>query len=354
MTSIKAKEDICRGFKLLGNCGPFGTCVNNTCSCDEGWSQSLEFLFYVDDTGPEFDFDTLPCDNNLSVIRCLYGLAATLCLVVIIVYSSRIKKFSQLKRALPLLLSFSGFFTICAQRTIVKDVKFKEDVLFTVLFILAFYASSIATLIFLHRYIWYQKQTLHINSVKISRVIKRIIGFEKLVIGACTVGAVCFLVSVFSEDFLTAKIAFQSAFGLYLLQSIYTLIPGGYLISLLLRDVRRISTDERGGTRKKNTLREVVKSMKLVRDMTVILHVSEFTLWFLGAFTKFGMSLLKYSVPFNLLLGTIHSITLTQCFIQARRNRRALIAEEQTIDTKDPIVVGYQSQFNNPGSGYGT
>mmetsp|Transcript_5210 Transcript_5210/g.6809 ORF Transcript_5210/g.6809 Transcript_5210/m.6809 type:complete len:353 (-) Transcript_5210:392-1450(-) len=111
-------------------CGAHGHCVNNTCVCDIGWTQTKEFNFYVEDD----ELQTGLCNYNEKIINSIYGINLVFAVVCILVQLSTIERKKQIKRAVPALVLFSLSILISSWRLLDPSAVVTENVPFTFVF----------------------------------------------------------------------------------------------------------------------------------------------------------------------------------------------------------------------------
>eukprot|EP00924_Labyrinthula_sp_SR-Ha-C_P014178 snap_masked-scaffold_72-processed-gene-0.29-mRNA-1 protein AED:1.00 eAED:1.00 QI:0/-1/0/0/-1/1/1/0/222 len=142
-----------------------GTCVDGSCICDPGFSQSLDYSYFVDKRFSFVDnvtlFATLPCDQNETAIKTLYLIAIILILLSILAYAQLIRKTSQVKRLLPFFFS-NGLVTAGLiyklQNFDDPAVAYGIDIFFTISFLLSQCFGGAYLLNFIQKWIrWEEK-----------------------------------------------------------------------------------------------------------------------------------------------------------------------------------------------------
>eukprot|EP00924_Labyrinthula_sp_SR-Ha-C_P004638 snap_masked-scaffold_1-processed-gene-6.6-mRNA-1 protein AED:1.00 eAED:1.00 QI:0/0/0/0/1/1/3/0/185 len=141
---------------FTGNsCGFQGTCVNETCVCNTLWDRSLDFVFEESSANSEL-LQHQPCNQSVTLTRGLYGILAMLSVGLIILHLAQVQRKSQLKRLLPLLITYGIFLGFSVYKLFFIDAFFGHDFTFTILGSFGFLCSQLSSLVFFSKYIDYQ------------------------------------------------------------------------------------------------------------------------------------------------------------------------------------------------------
>eukprot|EP00924_Labyrinthula_sp_SR-Ha-C_P006235 snap_masked-scaffold_31-processed-gene-0.0-mRNA-1 protein AED:1.00 eAED:1.00 QI:0/-1/0/0/-1/1/1/0/345 len=299
-------------LQVLGSsCAPFGNCQNSTCVCDNGWDKTEEFMFAFDFS--QSSVSSLPCSRNLNLLISLYIIGGLSAFLVLCFYLKSISKLSQLKRLSFLLLGFGLFSSVCLYRAFRINDEFNTPNYFSIGTVISYFLTSISTVIFMNRYVQYVNNTIHVRNKTTRRKIKAAVGSERVVILSCVIGFLANFTAIVSIDPKVKLQAFRLGYLMYACLSIYILIPGAYLITLLIRAVDFV-LDQTKTSSGRERLEITSRAMKQVRSITLVEHVSMFVFWTLGATTITGMDLLKYAMPAMMVLGSIHALVVSNAF----------------------------------------
>ena len=83
---------MCLSLPPFGECG-FGQCVNNSCVCDQGFSQNLEF-FYGELPGANVSF----CDYNATVMTVCAGFISLMTVLYLYLQVRVLETWTQVSR----------------------------------------------------------------------------------------------------------------------------------------------------------------------------------------------------------------------------------------------------------------
>lgn len=139
------------------SCGVFSACVNGFCSCNPGWSRSLEFDLYE----PDLTRRGLNCDSHSLFLQILYGFMALFGSFIIGLTFYYAEKWKDIKRVI---VSTFGV-AVLAVYGIVRAVQIEKHLLTvdrfaTIVYIIALYSFLIEGLLFINKYIQFQKKKL--------------------------------------------------------------------------------------------------------------------------------------------------------------------------------------------------
>eukprot|EP00924_Labyrinthula_sp_SR-Ha-C_P001309 snap_masked-scaffold_7-processed-gene-19.55-mRNA-1 protein AED:1.00 eAED:1.00 QI:0/0/0/0/1/1/2/0/325 len=322
----------CLTIAPFPECGAFGTCLNNsTCVCSGGWSQSVEFAFFVDRLDPRFSASILPCDTSTTLLRIIYGSAALVSLGVLVFYVYSIRKFSQFKRLFLFLIGYSCYAVLSFYRLFNVDGIYAKDKLFSILFVFGFFCTNISSIIFLNKYVWYQEKTLPIHRAKNLQLIELVAKLERGMVLICFIAFGLNLAPVFLKNNRKAFISIK--------------IVGSYLMSLLISDISALSNLGTVATMKMD-FKSIIFKMKLVKYVTGILHCGILLACFLFVISDFGMTLMKYQFPIMINIGSVHASVVFLGFQSARNNKKKMQQYQGTfVETDNGGILIAQTEI---------
>eukprot|EP00924_Labyrinthula_sp_SR-Ha-C_P011272 snap_masked-scaffold_48-processed-gene-1.94-mRNA-1 protein AED:0.15 eAED:1.00 QI:0/0/0/1/1/1/2/0/356 len=252
------------------NCGIHGVCVQDQCVCNPGWSQSLDFAFFVqnrfdfvDDSGR---FGQLPCDENLKVLRAIYVIGIIFALSVGAVYGSLVKNKRQFFRLIPIFISVGmgvGCLGYKLKNLREVEVAYGINLPFTALGIGCATLGHFAFLIFIQKYIYFQTKMISVDSSHK----KILIRFQRLQYIFCFITVAIFVLSVslvFIDTDNQAFIIQQTIFGLGFTLLIYITYGADYFIKLVIAALQDQETKQGMSTLKEQT-RKYRKNMNILR-----------------------------------------------------------------------------------------
>lgn len=317
------------------SCGLFGTAENGTCVCDPGWSQSLDFVFFLPKNASDDEevLATLPCDAQTTLLQVLYGLSGVCSLLIIVTYMVVIKKVSQFKRLLPLFLGFLLHAIHSFYKVLNFDINgsFSVDMFFSLTFIVAFTVTNISTLVFLNKYVWYQEHIMPVHRKATMVSIKHVAHSQYLAVFMTLLASGLVTTALFVEETPRRDILFRSGLVLYSVFSVFVLLPGAYLLNLLIIDVKK--TAAVGTTRL--DVGNAIKNLKRVKIATIALHVLIISGFFLAIVSTIGIIVIKYMIPLCLVVGCFHALVVLYSLqdTRARRRRQRKIQNQKTSNS---------------------
>eukprot|EP00924_Labyrinthula_sp_SR-Ha-C_P015806 snap_masked-scaffold_4-processed-gene-9.34-mRNA-1 protein AED:1.00 eAED:1.00 QI:0/0/0/0/1/1/2/0/310 len=120
-------------------CGAHGTCINKTCTCENGWFSSRDL--YSSKSSP-------PCVGNLVSLQVMYIISTIIHILALFITIRRLKKLKHLKRVALFLLQITAFTLVSILKPgQLETAFFGFDPILTILLslgiVLSFYAFSI-------------------------------------------------------------------------------------------------------------------------------------------------------------------------------------------------------------------
>eukprot|EP00924_Labyrinthula_sp_SR-Ha-C_P007621 snap_masked-scaffold_42-processed-gene-1.38-mRNA-1 protein AED:1.00 eAED:1.00 QI:0/-1/0/0/-1/1/1/0/358 len=153
---------MCLSLTTANTCGLHGFCDEelNKCICDEGWSKSIELIYFpFTKDKVEFNktdiFDKLPCSLNKTLLFTFFLLSFLSSTFALLYNLPHLKTRKRIIRQSPLLLSFL-FYAICSLiRVVDLDRIYADDKFFTFTVGLAVFFQNTGTCVFVSKYISY-------------------------------------------------------------------------------------------------------------------------------------------------------------------------------------------------------
>lgn len=308
-------------------CGPFGVSVLDStnamfCKCDPGWSQSVEFAFFIpnrkDIAEDQAKLLKLPCDNNVAFLRVLFAGILILSVLSIVAHFAFLKTKRQLFRLLPTISYFLLLLVVAIIKLADEDKLFGVDIGQTVLTSFTFFNALLTGVVFFNKYITYQEKIFKVSTDKVRNQIKRFKRLRRVIVTIDVVSVTLLLSTVFADE--GALILFKAALVIGIFRSFYDMYCAIVLIKLLL-DSMDILVDD--------IHEKVRKSMKRVRFILLLLSVITIFFYLTALISNEGMVAWKYILP---ILAILHlTMTLLVLFSyqeQVLRTRFEVIASK--------------------------
>ena len=126
----------------------FGECVNGTCVCQEGWSQSFEFLYQdVDRSVVSY------CDYSAALQVSLSAVILVLVVVTTVLQSLLVSNRSQFRRLVPFYVGhIMLLYTVCVRLARPYDSLYGSDVFYSWVYMLFAGFLLVQTVIFFSKY----------------------------------------------------------------------------------------------------------------------------------------------------------------------------------------------------------
>mmetsp|Transcript_8898 Transcript_8898/g.10198 ORF Transcript_8898/g.10198 Transcript_8898/m.10198 type:complete len:349 (-) Transcript_8898:1108-2154(-) len=190
---------VCVDILALKPCGNMGTCINGTCFCEPGWSQSLEFNYWAD----EEDLKGSLCNQNVSFLQALFILHCVLCIagLIIQVYTSAMLNKLQTPRVFVAVLLFSSHISWSLIRTADPSALLGVNVFISFLWMNSFIIAFISSWYSQSRYLKYVATAFRLEAESTIRILSRLFLKSTLAFGlVCTFGAQLFWISALVQN----------------------------------------------------------------------------------------------------------------------------------------------------------
>eukprot|EP00924_Labyrinthula_sp_SR-Ha-C_P000750 snap_masked-scaffold_7-processed-gene-2.54-mRNA-1 protein AED:1.00 eAED:1.00 QI:0/0/0/0/1/1/2/0/340 len=315
------------GFR--DGCGMFGQCEDILCTCEPGWSQSTEFCFFLEDISSSKNFsliETLPCDTHFGILSFLYWVLAISLFLNIVIQLAFIRRFRQLKRILPWILSMA-FNLIAAGIKLqnIRSVNFGEDLMVTVFFSLGYFFGNLGSSVFLYKFIFYQKRMISFSNrtqfILSNLTVAEYIGTMNDFIGAL---AQCALAFYNSEE----------------TRALYLMIGCYILVELMLNDSKVLAIPSTLNKR----LKKHFETLRRVRVAVVLFGVQTIFCCLSSLLSFVFLNMWKYFLPSNTALAGITGIIVVFRYQQGRGGK----TRETTIQVKKDKDPSFQNFLSTP------
>lgn len=336
----------------IGNsCGLFGTCVDNLCICDSGWTQSAEWDFYEADLKKRGSL----CDTNVALIRGLFLLNAIVAISAIFWYIYTNRLWNDLHRSI---WTFVG--TIChAIYAIWRLIELDNEMhLFGVHFLSTFFnvvgtfLMYVTVWVFINKYVRHEKIRLPgedgISEQQAHFFFK--IHFMFLVIGFVAAFLMLFMALVPSK---AQAPLIRVIFGLWGLTAVYSMLAFRMLIGSIIQQMKTIiKRNSNVGTSQRFNADLVAiklkKSLPKTRAIRVVAMLGTFlqvVLVFPSLFSAAWLRTWKYLIPSYSITFIIATLAVERQLHHTQKLRYQEMRSKQEISTKQSMAV-FHDTFN--------
>mmetsp|Transcript_2605 Transcript_2605/g.2946 ORF Transcript_2605/g.2946 Transcript_2605/m.2946 type:complete len:366 (+) Transcript_2605:209-1306(+) len=322
---------------LLGDSCWHGNCANSTCVCHSGYSNSPEFLYFVENINENV------CAYQENAIHILYIFACTTSFLALLMYlflaKYRADTATKLLRILPSLLSLLLCCISSVYRLVKEDAYFGQDIWFTFLIVNANALTAVAIATYLMKYMHY----MTVKNDWVSDVVrKHVKTFEKTQKRAMTADLLMWNLvgaSVFSQG-MQALIIVRVGFGLALLRVFYMLYYCQIFIGTYISDLAEMKNlkDQSAKIFKTDVKNTAIYSWiqiqlpraKRFRFFANLYGVVEFLycLFPLGNMSLFWMS---YFIPVSLIMWSFLSLITVFLGFRNRLRRKLQLRKLSAI-----------------------
>mmetsp|Transcript_5119 Transcript_5119/g.5923 ORF Transcript_5119/g.5923 Transcript_5119/m.5923 type:complete len:360 (-) Transcript_5119:386-1465(-) len=310
----------CRHPWPVPECGFNGECytINGTdfCRCDPGWSQSLEFSFFIE----EKDLSSSICIYNQNLINGLYILIGVLAVLGVLLQSLRIESFRQVKRQMPHI----GY-SMISMGIVIYRIHNPDKALCGIDPLFTFFISVCSILtawqgyIFLNKYLKYIAKKAQINSFFDRAKIYQKIYFGILVVHT---PVICLLwVATYLERSAT-MIVFQTVFAYNVFRLCFQVFFFQYALSEAIKDFKEVIHFKADDTTKVTNgviIRWMEKNIpRMVKRKRVLVfsNVVELCLWGVALVNEFFFQCWSYLLP---ILGCLLFVYALAVIIASKR-----------------------------------
>jgi len=291
--------------------------VNNTCLCDEGWSQSLELAFFNEDESGTSG----TCGNNEQFIFWLHVLNLVLCCTALLQQLLFVGSLGSLKRAVPGLVLMLLLITASSRRISNQNAFLADDLIYSFFFANAFACMHVLLVIFFDRYLEYLSKRLNFGDVRDIR--NRVIFVRKLnivlIFGDTIASQLLWIAALTNQG--TALFLIRFALTIFMLRNIYNTSLYVFVFTSTIRDLKLLMQAKNfGGIQagKENNFvdwlnRRIPQMIKMRKDAIVSSSITLFFIYIPAVFTDFGIEILKYTlivVPITFMIGVISTVKL--------------------------------------------
>eukprot|EP00924_Labyrinthula_sp_SR-Ha-C_P005900 snap_masked-scaffold_14-processed-gene-8.5-mRNA-1 protein AED:1.00 eAED:1.00 QI:0/0/0/0/1/1/2/0/348 len=157
---------MCFESSMINNCGPFGTCLDGQhfCVCEEGWTTSLEMVFFPfirdDDRNQTELLSTLPCSFSESLLFGMIVVALILNTAEALRLISQFNTRGRVTRLTPLLMTFICYIIAFTSRLADMNKGFLDNSIFTVFLIIGVICQNFSTTVFVFKFISYHAKKM--------------------------------------------------------------------------------------------------------------------------------------------------------------------------------------------------
>jgi len=219
-------------------CGAFGKCVNGTCICENGWTQSLEYNYFVEN---EYALKFGLCNYNESIIQGLlifYLVLSMMSLVGIIVVSITFNKLSLRVKLTIGSRSLEPVYIL--YRLVGDDALFGRDITLSVLYSIA-WTVGLATCSFeFAKYISYLNDSYTASS-DLRWISKYFSNWPTFIANAtCGIGVQFFWISALVDDNQGKALILHRIFYLSIILNLLYFFLQIHLMGLIAGDMRAV------------------------------------------------------------------------------------------------------------------
>mmetsp|Transcript_22761 Transcript_22761/g.29044 ORF Transcript_22761/g.29044 Transcript_22761/m.29044 type:complete len:333 (+) Transcript_22761:75-1073(+) len=329
---------MCISIPPFPTCGVHGSCEVNTSSCvcvDDGWTQSTEMYFFLEDSSFE---EKLPCDNNNSVLHFLYTMNFLVSFVSLIfhiwVTKNRRKVF---KRLIPtfiylFLSTLSAFIRIIDMNRVLG-----QDPLFNTMVFISTFPFDIATVFFFSQYVRHIVLNRFPLLEKLAEPRFKVINLFSII---CYFLAVAILIEGLSFPFVSFPVAnklFRHMCAQRLvISAIYTFCIF-YIFGFLHSDIKSILEGKKYETdldmETTIKLRRLLPVLNGNKHKVLLAQMILAPVWALPLASRFGYTIIKYWIPFLQTAWALFTLIVIQNQVRYILNRRKKFAK--VVDVKD-------------------
>lgn len=223
-------------FKVTNFCGAFGQCIENRCVCDEGWSTSQEWDFFIskaEDRG-------LLCDTHTDLLKSLLLADTIISFCGLLFYFYHSKNWIDTRMTWVMIVALLMRIVHSLWRFIeVEERLFGIDTASTILQNVSIYLMFMNIWLFIKRYIKYEKdriQTPDGFSKEKIRVLDRV----NLLSAFSTIGAVIVFTMILIVPPQHQRVMMHIGFSAYFLATVSTIWASYVLLGSLLREMNTV------------------------------------------------------------------------------------------------------------------
>eukprot|EP00924_Labyrinthula_sp_SR-Ha-C_P012574 snap_masked-scaffold_10-processed-gene-10.27-mRNA-1 protein AED:1.00 eAED:1.00 QI:0/-1/0/0/-1/1/1/0/384 len=292
----------------------WGICVNGTCICDAGFSQSLDFSFFVDNRFDFLDnktrFSKLPCDQHLDSLRIMYIIAIFFCVLEVLPHCFVIKKLSQIKRLIPFLLaSWSGAAGLTYKLLNFQNPRVAYGIDFPFSFILIFSSTcgNLAFLVFIQKYVIWESKMIRSDEKEL-RTLQRFRKAQGIFLFFVVLTAALNFFLLTNDSKNVALPASLTGYFLIVATLVYVVYGADYFIQCVITSLEHSFRFDLNKDRRHQANR-YKKNMKILR-FTLLFHGVLLAVANILPLTSFqGLNSMKYFVPIQYIQYALVALT---------------------------------------------
>mmetsp|Transcript_5633 Transcript_5633/g.7399 ORF Transcript_5633/g.7399 Transcript_5633/m.7399 type:complete len:349 (+) Transcript_5633:156-1202(+) len=341
---------VCVDILALKPCGNMGTCINGTCFCEPGWSQSLEFNYWT----TEDDLKGSLCNQNVSFLQTLFTLHCVLCIsgLVLQLYTSAMLNKLWTPRVYVAVSLFSSHISWSLIRAADPNALLGVDPFISFLWMNSFIIAFISSWYSQSRYLKYVATSFRLEAESTLRILSKLFLKSTLVFSvACTIGAQLFWISAFGKNREQALILVRLSHFFMLLLILY-LVFVYYAAKMVVSDMKElISVQESLGSQnvgvvgksagRLRLLEKTVQKLERIRASNYVIAASYGCVFASSILSNFILLNTHYLLLIASVISAamvINKIVIKYRHLQEKRNNRMQFST-QSSSALTPVNV---------------